>query len=252
MASFREMRDRDVTGQSYEDTSDEEPLDEEQQFDEPYVVGLDKSGEYVTKHRNTGKLLNSSDFPHYDEEDYFDVNSGDNFAFFENYKGQFVNGKREGTGKYTAMTIEDGQSTLDFTGQFVNNLPYEGELKFTNNGEFVTTINGFFVDGLPDETKECEVVYRKGREEIRMKGLISFRNQKGELPRDIGVTLTSNKPYNLLHIYLSYLFKVSGTKQTYPPIETGVFSSRGEKVLLGGMRSKKRSNYKRNSHKKYY
>ena len=233
MSSFREMRDRDVT--DHEETSQEE------QFDEPYVVGLDESGEYVTKHRDTGELLNSSD----DEDDY-DVNSGDDFAFFENYKGQFVNGKREGRGKYTAMTIEEGESRLEFTGQFVDNLPVEGELKFSNNGEFVITIDGFFVDGLPDETKECEVIYRKGREEIRMKGLISFRNQKGELPRDIEVT--SNKPYNLLHIYLGYPFNVSGTKY-----ETGVFSSRGEQIsLLGGKRSKKRSNYKRNSHKKYY
>jgi hypothetical protein len=241
MSSFREMRDPTYDDQRYEETSDEE------QFDEPYVVGLDESGEYVTTHRDTGELLNSSDLSG-DEDDY-EVDSGDNFAFFENYKGQFVNGKREGRGKYTAMTIEEGESRLEFTGQFVDNLPVEGKLKFTSNGEFGITIDGFFVNGLPDETRECEVVYRKNRKEIKMKGLISFRNQTGELPR--GIEITSKKPYNLLHIYLSYPFYVSGRKLETD--ETGVFSSKGEKISLsGGRRSKKRSNYKRNSHKKYY
>jgi len=161
MYSFRELRDADVTDQQVEDSVE---------YNRPYIVGLDERGNYVSKQRDTGLLLNSPD--------YYNVSSGDDFGFFESYLGQFSNGKREGNGKYSALDIGDGMSTFEFTGQFVNNLPVECELEFMENGHYYITINGFFVDGLPDETKECEVLYRvyqngEKKEETVMKGFIS-------------------------------------------------------------------------------
>lgn len=231
---------------------------------EPYIVGLDETGNYVSKHRDTHNLLNSTDIhlkspdaSFYDGADYYNTTSGDDFAFFESYEGQFVNGKREGKGKYTALDISSGQSTINFTGLFENNLPVEGTLEFLENGQFKTTIKGFFVNGLPDETKECEVVYieyqnGKMKNKNVMKGFISFKNENGVYPRDLEGKLSPNTPDNLLDVYLSFGFKVTGIRQTFPPpTEVGVFSSHGEKLSsLGGARSKKRSNHKRkHSHK---
>jgi hypothetical protein len=226
---------------------------------EQYVVGFDQTGNYVSKHRDTGKLLNSTDIhlerpgsENYEGLDYYETTSGDDSAFFESYKGQFVNGKREGMGEYEALDIGEGESSLKFTGLFENNLPVKGTLKFMENGQFYTTIMGVFVNGLPDETKECDVVYSvyqngKKKEETKMKGFISFRNESGVFPRDLESKLSPNTPNNLLDVYLGFGFKVTGTKQFYPPpSEFGVFSSHGEKLAsLGGMRSKKRTNYKR-------
>lgn len=243
MSSFGELRDADITGEQVDNS-------------EHYIVDLDDSGNYVSKHRDTGLLLNS----------HFSVNSGDGFSFFEIYNGNFVNGKREGDGKYNALDISDSQLILEFEGLFKNNLPVEGKLTYIENGQFMTTIEGFFVNGLPDETKECVIIYTtyqngEKKDENRMRGLISFRNDKGFLP-DYITPLTSNEPDNLLNLYLNlYLnntFKVSGSREhkSYPPptvdsLEKGVFKLDGEKLLsLGGNRSKKRSNYKRrNSHK---
>jgi hypothetical protein len=243
MSNFRELRDADVTGEHVQDIVE---------HNEPYIVGLDESGNYVSKHRDTGVLLNSN----------FSVNSGDGFSFFEVYNGNFVNGKREGDGKYNALDIYYSQNTLEFKGLFENNLPVQGKLTYTENGQFETTIKGFFVNGLPDETKECIIIYTiyengEKKDENTMRGLISFRNDKGVLP-DYITPLTSNEPDKLLNLYLNNTFKVTGSRQhkSYPAptvdsIEKGVFNMDGEKLLsLGGNRSKKRSNYKRrNSHK---
>ena len=240
MSSFRELRDADVTSQQVEDIVE---------HNEPYIVGLDEIGNYVSKHRDTGRLLNSPDS--------YSVNSGDGFSFFEVYEGQFVNGKREGRGKYSAMDIDAGQSTLEFKGLFENNLPVKGKLTYNENGQFITTIKGFFVNGLPDETKECTINYRiyqngQKKEENIMRGLISFRNDDGVIPHYI-TPVSSNEPHNLLNLYLNNAFKVLGTRQnksfptpTVGPIENGVFNMHGEKISsVGGNRSKKRSNYKR-------
>jgi hypothetical protein len=237
---------------------------------ELYIVGLDETGNYVSRDKKTGKLLDSESLliekgwqPDWVRffgpggTDAYKTTSGDNFAFFESYDGQFVNGKREGNGVYKALDISEGKSTLEFVGFFENNLPVSGTLKFSENGQFHTTINGVFVNGLPDETKECEVVYsvyQNGEMKNKnvMKGLISFRNEKGVYPRDLEGKLNPNQPYNLLDVYLSFGFKLTGIKQTFPPpTEVGVFSSHAEKLSsLGGARSKKRSNHKRKySHK---
>jgi hypothetical protein len=258
MSKFRELRDQDV------DTLEIE--NDNSIAEEPYIVGLDDSGEYVVKHRQTGQLLNSSDFhtenfSYYEGADYYTVNSGDDFSFFEKYEGNYVNGKREGTGKYSAIDIDAGQLSLDFEGTFVNNLPSQGKLKFNENGQFVTTIKGFFVNGLPDETKKCEVKYRvfnngKKVEAHTMIGFVSFRDVNGMLPTFIRDNLNSNKPYNLIHAYFMHGFKVTGTKQTkiYQPslpIEYGIFTSHGKNISkLGGMRSKKSLNHKRKHSRK--
>ena len=225
---------------------------------EPYIVGLDETGNYVSKHRDTGELLNSMDI-HSAKPSAINYStfSGDNSAFFESYEGQFVNGKREGMGIYGVLDVSEGKSTIEFEGIFENNLPTEGKLTFMENGQYYTTIEGVFVNGLPDETRECKVTHRimqdgKTKEEIIMKGFISFRNEKGVYPQNLEGKLSPNQPYNLLDVYLSFGFKVNGTKQTYPPpTEVGVFSSDGKKLSsLGGARSKKRSNHKRKySHK---
>jgi hypothetical protein len=226
--------------------------------DELYVIGLNEAGEYVSRDKKTGELLDTgillSENIHYAKkaEDFiYKTTSGDNSAFFEVYEGSFIDGKRHGHGKYTAMDISFGQSTIDFTGIFVNNLPKEGTLKFMENGQFNTSIKGFFVNGLPDETKECEVIYTQYhfgeiKSKTIMKGFISFRNEKGVFPRDLEGKLSPNTPYNLLDVYLNFGFQLTGTRQIFPPpTDVGVFSSHGEKISLGGTRSKKRSNHKR-------
>jgi hypothetical protein len=227
--------------------------------DELYVTGLNEAGEYVSLHKDTGRLLNSSDFfdkenfSNYFGDDFYHVKVEHDMAFFDEYNGQFVNGKREGDGKYMAMDISFSQDTLTYEGEFKNNLPHgEGKLTLQLGNSYLTEITGYFINGLPDSTKNALIKYNEYGslpKKFKMSGLISY---SASTISKILSLLDSNKPYNLINVYADYGFEVSGTRKlkTYEPLQTGVFDNRGQKVeSSGGKRSKKRLNKRRHSHK---
>ena len=234
----------------------EDNLDES---NEPYVTGLNEAGEYVSQHKDTGKLLNSSDFyeiedfSHYLGDDFYYVKVEHDMALFDEYNGQFVNGKREGDGKYMVMDISYSQDTLTYEGEFKNNLPHgKGKLTCQLGNSHLTEITGYFIDGLPDTNMNAIIKYNEYGlfpKKYKMSGLISYSTSDKS---KILSLLDSNKPYNLIRVYADYGFEVSGTRKlkTYEPSQTGVFDSRGQKVeSSGGKRSKKRLNKRRHSHK---
>jgi hypothetical protein len=286
----------------------EPDLSDIRQSDQQYVVGLDSKGEYVSKDTKTGKLLDSSallkekgrspfdGMVWWEGIDQYTTFTNDGSENFQKYEGQFVNGKREGRGKYTALNINKGHFTLTFDGNFKNNLPVEGTLKINiwnvepggvgdgwGDGEdgYSWKIKGFFVNGLPDETKNCEVIYSRfvlwdldrdtmlsPRAQLNYKlwsnlvyrtkmiGKISFE----KIPQYTTKLLDNNKPDKLLEFYIknmNYFFNLDGrSHQIYPPYQptkVGVFNSSGlhkTKASLGGQFSKKRSNHKtKQSHK---
>jgi hypothetical protein len=218
----------------------------EQQFSNEFVTGYDeKLSQYVTKDKKTGELLNS---------DNSHIETGDDFAFFEIYDGPVVNGKREGLGQYKVMDISEGQSNLEYLGNFHNNLPHgEGILELSENGQFITKISGYFVNGLPDPSKTSSVIYKQRGSNIikinKMEGTIVFDKKNFNKNK-----VNPEHPYLLLDTYLSSGFEVTGTNEltVITNMNPGVFSQRGEKIEAeGGRHSRKRNNHKkRNSLKK--
>jgi len=213
-----------------------------------YFTGLNEDGEYVSRHKDTAELLNSSDL-----DDVYHVKVEHDMALFDEYNGHFVNGKREGDGKYMVMDISFGQDILTYEGEFKNNLPNgKGKLTCQLGNSYLTEITGYFINGLPDSTKNAMIKYNEYGQVLKkykMSGLISYSS---ETISKILSLLDANKPFNLIRVYADYDFEVSGERnlKTYERLQTGVFDSRGQKVeSSGGKRSKKRLNKRRHSHK---
>jgi hypothetical protein len=120
--------------------------DEEEECDDEVIQsGFDEDvGSYVSKELLNGEYI---------------VQIENNEKDFVEYHGDFVDGVREGTGVYRQMNINDVQIDFEYDGEFSNNLPHgKGKSSWNENNAVVYSIEGDFVDGLPDPTQICTVI----------------------------------------------------------------------------------------------
>ena len=213
--------------------------DDEEDYEEQYESGYDADiKSYVSK-----QLLNGNHT--------IDIEI-DNSNFVK-YEGEFVSGKREGQGVYYQMDIFEGQIDFEYEGEFNDNLPNgEGVVSWVEHEHIYTTIEGNFVNGLPDSTQTCTVTveYIPGKTSMvsatKKTMTVMVRHISAKKP-------SSDEPNNLLDVYWQGDFELSGIMSDETGAEvTGVFDIHGNILSQkAGRRSRKSINKKkRNSQKK--
>lgn len=189
-------------------------------------------GEYVSK-----QLLNGQHVVNVDNNDYD----------FVQYDGDFVDGKREGQGIYSQLNIYEGQIDFEYNGDFSNNLPEgNGVAIWVENGSIVYTIEGNFVNGLPDSTQPCTVTV----EYLQIEPSTAPARKKTMTVMVSHVSFekpTSDSPNNLLDIYWQGVFELKGMMSDENDVSiNGVFDIHGNILSqTGGRRSRKLINKKK-------
>lgn len=214
-------------------------LDHPEEENQDHESGFDPElGIYVSK-----ELLNGS----------HTINIENNGYDFVQYDGNFVDGMREGEGSYSQINIYEGQIDFEYNGDFSNNLPEgEGVASWVENGSIVYTIEGNFVNGLPDSTQPCTVTV----EHLQAEPSMATASKKTMTVMVSHVSMEKpnpDSPDNLLDIYWQGVFELSGMMSDENGVNvSGVFDIHGNILLQkAGRRSRKSINKnRRNSQKK--
>jgi hypothetical protein len=211
--------------------------DEEEECDDEVIQsGFDEDvGSYVSKELLNGEYI---------------VQIENNEKDFVEYHGDFVDGVREGTGVYRQMNINDVQIDFEYDGEFSNNLPHgKGKSSWNENNAVVYSIEGDFVDGLPDPTQICTVIVEYVATEktsaVKKTMTVMVSHVSFEKPK-------SDSPNNLVDIYWQGVFELSGIMSDENGNDVkGVFDIHGNILSQSaGRRSKKINKKKRQSKKR--
>jgi hypothetical protein len=222
--------------ENFESENNEDCDDEEDFGIEQVESGFDEDlGSYVSKELLNGEYIVQIQISDYD---------------YVEYEGEFVNGIREGLGIYYQINLIDGQIDFKYSGDFYDNLPNgKGIASWNENNLVMYSIEGDFVDGLPDPTQLSTVIVEYVATEktpaVKKTMIVKVNHISFEKP-------DSTNPNTLLDIYWQGVFELTGLMNDQDGVNTnGIFDIHGNVLsITGGRRSKKIINKKKKQSKK--